>query len=83
MTMRMDGDALTLAKDGSVTPQVSKGFTTKIEGGPCRAALLISSFLPSAVSAPPISPSSGRKQRPLPTGRRQANGIDLPGTQNP
>ncbi len=34
MTMRMDGDALTLAKDGSVTPQVSKGFTTKLEGGP-------------------------------------------------
>lgn len=34
MTMRMDGDAFSLAKDGSVTPQVSKGFPTKIEGGP-------------------------------------------------
>ena len=55
MTVRMDGDvlALTFAKDGTVTPDVSRGFIIKVEGGPTKGRLAYFFFLPSAVSAPP------------------------------
>lgn len=41
MTVRMDGDvlALTFAKDGTVTPDVSRGFIIKVEGGPTKGRL--------------------------------------------